>query len=259
VKINVKIMLLSTVLSILSGCVSNSSTERSNGDIPNRMTQTERAKAHTDVAVEYFRSGRLGVALDSVQQALAVSSEYSPALNMRGLIYMELQENIKAKESFEAALKYAPADSDVLNNLGWFMCQRGDISKSMEYFRQALRNPLYSTPERALLNGGICARKLGDLPAAELNLLAALDRNPQLAQAQLQLADIEFSKGKMREAGERMTRYLNLDTAPSVETLLLAVKIARGQGDRNQEASYVQQMRKRFPESELTRTVLENR
>lgn len=258
-KINAKIMLLSAALTLLSACVSNTSTERSSGDIPNKMTQTERAKAHTDVAVEYFRSGRLGVSLDSVQQALNVLPDYSPALNMRGLIYMELQENIKAKDSFEAALKYAPADSDVLNNLGWFVCQRGDVTKSMEYFRQALKNPLYSTPERALLNGGICARKLGDLPAAESNLLAALERNPQLAQAQLQLADLEFSKGKMAAAADRMSRYLNLDSSPAVDTLLLAVKIARGQGDRNQEASYVQQMRKRFPESEITRTVLQNR
>ncbi len=258
-KINAKIIVTCSMLMALLGCVSNSSTERSSGDIPNKMTATERAKAHTDVAVEYFRSGRLGVSLDSVKQALNVSPDYSPALNMRGLIYMELQENIKAKESFEAALRAAPLDSDVLNNLGWFVCQRGDVTKSMDYFRQALKNPLYSTPERALLNGGICARKLGDLPAAESNLLAALDRNPQLAQAQLQLADLEFSKGKMREASERMTRYLNLDSAPGVETLLLAVKIARGLGDRNQEASYVQQMRKRFPESEVTRTVLQNR
>lgn len=258
-KLNAKIALFGALCLSLSACVSNTSTERSSGDIPNKMGAAERAQVHTERAAEYFRIGKLGVSLEAVQQALAALPEHSPAHNMRGLIYMELQENIKAKDSFEAALKYAPTDSDVLNNFGWFVCQRGDVTKSIDYFRQALKNPLYSTPERALLNGGICARKLGDLAAAESNLLAALERNPQLAQAQLQMADLEFNKGKMSAAADRMSRYLNLDSSPAVDSLLLAVKIARGQGDRNQEASYVQQMRKRFPESELTRTVLQNR
>ena len=207
-KLNAKIALVGALCLSLSACVSNTSTERSSGDIPNKMGAAERAQVHTERAAEYFRMGKLGVSLEAVQQALTALPEHSPAHNMRGLIYMELQENIKAKDSFEAALKYAPADSEVLNNFGWFVCQRGDVTKSMDYFRQALKNPLYATPERALLNGGICARKLGDLPAAESNLLAALERNPQLAQAQLQMADLEFNKGKMSAAADRMSRYL---------------------------------------------------
>ena len=48
-------------------------------------------------------------------------------------------------------------------------------------------------------------------------------------------------------------RHNQLVQAPSVEALYLGARIAHAQGDRTAESSYVQQLRRRFPDATQTR------
>jgi type IV pilus assembly protein PilF len=45
----------------------------------------------------------------------------------------------------------------------------------------------------------------------------------------------------------------------SSESLWLAVRIARGMGDRSREATYVAQLKRRFPDSREARVALDQR
>ena len=47
--------------------------------------------------------------------------------------------------------------------------------------------------------------------------------------------------------------------APQVAALYLGARIAKKQGDKMAEASYVQQLRRRYPEAPETKLVLEER
>ncbi len=244
---------LAVLVLALTGCSTTTTTETKTADMATKVEPTQRAQIHTERSAEWFRNGRLATALEAAQQAVAAQSSYAPAHSMLALIYMELRDDAKAQASFEQALRLAPADSDTLNNYGWFICERQDPKRSLPYFNQALRNPLYSTPERALYNAGVCSRRAGDIIMAETNLRAALVRDPQLAAALYELADIAFSQMRYKEADAQFARFSNMVREPDVNALLLGAKISRAMGDRNAEAGYISQLRRRFPDSQQAR------
>jgi type IV pilus assembly protein PilF len=237
----------------LAACSTTSTTETKVADIAGKTSPTQRAQIHTERAGEYFRMGKMSVALEAVQQAVSSASNYAPAHNMLALIYMELREDVKAQAAFEQALKIAPEDSDVLNNFGWFICQRQDPVKALGYFDRAVRNPLYSTPQRALYNAGVCARMGGSRAQAETYFQRALMRDAQFAAALGELADLAFAQNRMKEAESYFERYTAILREPDANTLLLGAKIARANGNRNNEAGYISQLRRRFPDSPQAR------
>ena len=245
-------VLLGTVV-LMSGCSTTTTTETKTADMATKVAPTQRAQIHTERSAEYFRIGRLATSLEAAQQAVAADAKYAPAHNMVALIYMELRDNEKAQAAFDRAILLAPNDSDTLNNYGWFICERQDPKRALPYFTKALRNPLYSTPERALYNAGVCARRAGDNATAETNLRAALVRDPQLAPALYELADIAFSQTRYKEADAQFARFSAMVREPDANGLLLGAKISRAMGDRNSEAGYVSQLRRRFPDAPQTR------
>ncbi len=243
----------------LAGCVSQTTVETK---LPDQSAPSEpsfRAKLHTERAGEYYKIGNYGTAIDAAQTALQHVPGYAPAYNMLGIIYMQLRQDDKAQQAFDQAMRSAPTDSEVLNNYGWFICQRRNPKDAMPYFETALRNPLYVSPERALHNAGYCARKSGNTAAAEVNLRAALNKSPMYAPSLFELADLLYGMGRMKEADVLFARYLQVVPAPPAEGLLLAVRLARVTGDKSSEASFIQQMRRRFPDDPRTREAIESR
>ena len=248
-----------TCAAALAGCVSQTSVHGQAVNEPTAFDAVRHAQVHTELSGAYFQRGQMAVALDEANRALKEFANYVPALSMQGLIYMELGENAKATASFEQALNLAPADSEVLNNYGWFVCQRGDPGKAMGLFQAALKNPLYTTPERAYLNAGLCARKLGNETEAEANFLQALKRQPQLGAALYNMADLAYKRGNIKEAESFLARYNRATGNPTIEALQLGVKISRTLGDDNSLQSYLQQLKRRFPESPQSSQVEEGR
>ena len=51
------------------------------------------------------------------------------------------------------------------------------------------------------------------------------------------------------EADALLVRHMQVMQASSADALLLGVRIARAKGDKAAEVSYVQQLRRRFPDS----------
>ena len=209
-----------------------------------------RAKLHTELGGLYFSIGNLPVALDELKIAIDASSSYHHAYSVRGLVYTALKEYGKAREDFASALKLAPADPQVNNNYGWFLCESGKPGESVEYFIKALRDPLYDTPDIAYANAGTCALKAGDKENGERYLLQAVQFSRDGApMARIRLAGLYYSKGFIDEA----RRYLNegakmLEPLPP-EALWLGVRIERKLGNRMAEASYGAQLRSRYPSS----------
>ncbi len=59
-----------------------------------------RARIRLELAVNYFEMGKATVALDEVKQSLANDPTYADAYNLRGLIYMRLNDLAQAEDSF---------------------------------------------------------------------------------------------------------------------------------------------------------------
>jgi type IV pilus assembly protein PilF len=247
------VLVLLMGISLVAGCNTTTTVESKVADMAGKTNAADRAQIHTERSAEYFRIGNMAVALEAAQQAISAQSNYAPAHNMLGLIYMELREDAKAQSAFEQAVRLTPNDSDALNNYGWFICQRQDAKRSLSFFERALRNPLYQTPHRSLYNAGVCARKAGDAAQSEAQLRAALQRVPEFAAALYELADLFFEQRRIMESEATFARFSRLVREPDANGLLLGARLARATGDRASEAGYVAQLRRRFPDAQQTR------
>ena len=236
----------------LSGCASQSGQQAAT------RTQAS-AKVHTELAGIYYERTQLGVALEELGKALQAEPNYAPAYNVRGLVNMALHEDRQAEEDFKRSLQLDSGNSDTHNNYGWFLCQRGKERDSIKHFMEALKNPLYATPEKSYVNAGECSKKGGNAKDAEEFLQKALIRRPNMPEALLGLADMSFTNGDYAGAKSYFMRFVQGSEPSSLtaENLWLAVRIERKLGDRNSEESYALQLRKRFPDSRETQLILQ--
>lgn len=210
--------------------------------------QRQRAKVHTELGSLYLRDGKPAVALEEVRAGLRADAEYPPAYNLLGMIHMYLKEDRLAEENFERAYRLAPQDPEIANSYGWFLCQNGRESRALEYFQQALRNPLYATPTKALNNAGACYLRLKDDKAAEAQFHRALATEPGNAFALYWLSEIAFRQGRLTDAKARLSD-LHVRVEPNAESSWLCVRIERRRGDREAEIRCANTLRRRFPES----------
>jgi len=205
----------------------------------------DRAKAHTDLAAAYYGQGNMGVALEEIRQALSAESNYAPAYSLLALVQMELRDNKRAEAAFERALSINSKDADTNHNYAWFLCQNGREDESMRYFLAAIRNPLYSTPQKSYAQAGICAlRRKNENDALDF-FGKALRLDANYLPALINLAQLRYRRGELREARALIDRY-NKISEPTAESLWLALRIERRFGNVAAENSYASQLRRRF-------------
>lgn len=248
---------------VLAGCAG--SPPSSSGASQTPVSQQEavgdarqRAKAHAELGMVYLREGRLNVALDEARIAIDSDPSYPLGYNLLGLVQMYLKDNRAAEDNFGRALQLAPSDPEVNNNYGWFLCQTERERQSFGYFDTATRSQLYPTPTKPLTNAGICALAAQDDKLAESYLLRALQADPANAEAQLLLADIAFRTGRLNEAKMRLTE-IHRAIEPSPQTAWLGLRLERKLGDREAEAHYAAQLRRKFQDSREYQLLMQGR
>ena len=247
--------LLSFCLIYLAGCAHAPVADKST---PEELKQKalQSAIVHTELAGQYYQRGQYRVAIEEANIALKSKLDYAPAFNMLGLIYMDLQEDARAEDNFERALKIVGNDPDIHNNYGWFLCQRkkDQIEQSISHFMQAISDSLYDTPEKSYANAGLCALKLPDYERARAFFREALIIRPGYALARLGLIELDLKRGKLETAESEITRHLQTYPA-TAESLWLAVQIAQAGNDTNARANYAFQLQRRFPDSREARAL----
>lgn len=152
----------------LTGCGSVSVQEKPTpAELKQRALQS--AKIHTELAGQYYHRGQYRIAIEEAGVALQKKSDYAPAYNILGLVYMDLQEDDQAEWNFERGLGITPNDPDLHNNFGWFLCQKKPdrMEQAISHFMAAVHDPLYETPERTYANAGLCALKRNNFEQAQ--------------------------------------------------------------------------------------------
>jgi len=242
---------------VAAGCVSQSNVQTHPVTEATPASAHRRAEVHTALAGEYFSRGNFNVALAETKLAIKDDPAYVQAYNMEGLVYMELREDVAAREAFNRALSLEPNNPEVLNNFGWFLCTRNDTERGITMLKKAASDPLYPTPEKAYLSTGLCLRRMNQEAEAEQYLRRAVMARPDMVGALFNLASIAYDQRRYKDADAYLTRYMRLVQNPPIEGLVMGVKIARGTGDSAAEQSYLQQLRRRFPDAPQTQELLE--
>ncbi len=239
---------------VLSGCQSLAVKE----EVP-LQTQSvdEVADLQTKLGIGYMRENQLGLAWEKLNKALEADPRYSVAHNAIALLYERLDKPETARVHYELAIKYDPADSSAHSNYGSFLCRRGEFDAAERNFQQALKNPLYQTPEIPITNLGLCLRREGQKDLAENYLRRALELNPRIANALIAMSDLSLQNGHELSARAYMERYVEVRNH-SPRTLWLSVRIERALGDLDAAASYAMLLRSNYPDSQETLLLLES-
>jgi len=216
----------------------------------------QQARAHTELGAAYLREGKLAIALEEFNIAVNIAPNFALAYNGLGLVYGALGEIDKADAAYQKALAIEPNNSESHNNYGNFLCNTGRYDESVTHFLAAIKNPLYTTPQLAFTNAGICSLRKKDVLNAEQYFIKALQIDPLNPAAAYQMASIQFNRGEPLNAQTTLQNVLI--TTPSAESLWLGVKIARAVGNKDNEASYAMQLRKLFPNARETQLLIEN-
>jgi type IV pilus assembly protein PilF len=207
-----------------------------------------RVRLHVELAAGYYARAQYDVALEELNEALRLDANSAPAHNVLGLVYTQLKEIPRAEGEFQRAVQLAPSDGEIRNNYGWFLCETGREKQALEQFDLAVRNPLYRTPELALVNAGACANRTGNVQAAEDYYSRVLKTQPGNVAALVGLTDIAYHSGRYEQARNHLQAAL-LTPVTSPKALLLGVCIERKLGDRQSELSFMQQLYNRNPDS----------
>jgi type IV pilus assembly protein PilF len=248
------------VLAALAGCSSApKSTEPPQPEPPPPVTKQEvspkdRAQIHIDLGAGYYERGQMDVALEELNEAMKLDPSNAKTYNVFGLVYATMGENAKAEQNFQRALALAPLDSEIHHNWGWYLCSNGRARESIAEFEQALRNPLYRTPEIALINAARCSASFGDTAAAQAYYRRALAASPGNPAAAYGLAFLAFRDARLAEARSFM-RPVMQQANPPPEALYLGMCIERKLGDRQAELSYTSQLRNRYPDSAESKAI----
>jgi type IV pilus assembly protein PilF len=211
----------------------------------NNTDARRRAKIRLELSVNYFQQKQLQTALEEVRQAIAVDPNYADAYSFRALILFEIGETRDANTDFQKALSLAPQDPDINNNYGWFLCQTGEETKSIQYFVAAARNPLYQTPAKPMQNAGICSMRVRDWRNAELYLIRSFELDQGNVITVYNLSLMYMRTNDLERAGFYADR-LNKMIEPTAESLWLAIRIAHKRNESAEKERLATQLRRRF-------------
>ncbi|WP_066704387.1 type IV pilus biogenesis/stability protein PilW [Curvibacter delicatus] len=237
----------------LSGCVTTGAgpANGSHTDIVTDSDEPEvrkRARIRLELAIGYFEQGQTTVALDEIKQALVVDPAYAEAYNLRGLIYMRLNDLRLAEESFRRAMALNPRDANVTHNYGWLLCQQARYTESFQAFTQAIANPTYGGRAKTWMAQGLCQVRAGQRAEAEYSLTKSYELDAANPVTGYNLASLLFQRGELDRA-QFYIRRLNNSELANAESLWLGIKIEQRLNNREAREQLATQLKKRYPQS----------
>ncbi|MEO7066908.1 MAG: type IV pilus biogenesis/stability protein PilW [Rhodanobacter sp.] len=248
------VVALSLGLSLsLAGCVTTNSDSSSLGK---NMPQTSKAqqaidaaRIHTELGQRYMANGDLQTAQTKLMLALKFDPNYAPAHTVLAVLDERINDLPGAELHYRKAVALEPDKGAPNNNLGAFLCHTGKAAEAATYFKKAIADPFYASPDVALTNAGICQAKAHDVAGAEASFRDALARNPNNADALLQLAKTLYANNNAFSARAFLQRFEALGHS-SAEALKLGQNIETRLGNPEGALNYSKRLHSQFPDSE---------
>ena len=213
--------------------------------------QRRRARLRVELATGYFEQGQTKVALDEIKQSLATDPNYVDAYNLRGLVYMRLNDIPLAEDSFRRALAINSRDAGVAHNYGWMLCQQARYQESFKLFSLATSNPTYPGKAKTLMALGVCQVNAGQLDEAEQSLMYSYELDAGNPVTAYNLSSLLYRRGDHARAQFYIRRLNNSDLA-NAQTLWLGIKTEKKLNNPQAMAQLGNQLKKRFAQSTET-------
>lgn len=206
------------------------------------------SSVNADLGIRYLQSGRLQLANDKLTKALEQNPNNLTSNHYYAILQQRLGNTAKAGQFFNKAVRLNPKDPEIRNNYGSFLCDNGQPQAAIQQFTTAISDPLYSTPEFAYTNAGICLRKTGNDTKAEEYFRSALKKKSAFPSALLEMAGLYNDRKVYPRAQAFMSRYETVGKS-SPKALELCTIINQNMNDIAKSESCKSALLRIFPES----------
>ncbi|MEM1262209.1 MAG: type IV pilus biogenesis/stability protein PilW [Pseudomonadota bacterium] len=235
--------------STLAACVTTS-------DVSNvsKGSSNDAAEINYQLGAQYLRQGNLKLARERLERSIEQNPNLPGSHIALALVHEQTGNVDRANDEYRRALKVAPSNPNALNSYAVFLCKQRRYDEGQRYFLRAAEVPENLAPEVAYTNAGVCALETPDPESAEQHFRTALVRNPEFADALLQMAALSLSRDDALRARAFVARFESVHTM-TPESLLLAVRVEQAGGDRPAMRRYAERLRRNFPESREARAL----
>jgi len=225
---------------LLAACVSEGGNQNINAE--------DSARYNATLGKSYAESGRHDLAMDKLNKAKAANPDLPEVYVGFAELYARLGQPKLADENWQKALDLDPTRSDLFNNYGLYLCEKGQFDQAEQQFLKAIANPNYTAPEYAHTNAGICAIKRGDTAKGMRYLRKALEFKPNFGPALWVLINQVYKYKQYQQTILYLERYHSA-SRPTPDSLLIGLRAERVLGNRQNAAQYRQQLITMFPNS----------
>jgi len=226
----------------LSSCVSEPTQQY-------KVKNKKAAEYNAKLGAEYLKQQRLKLAHEKLSKALQQNPKSVHVNHYYALLQEKLGHRLLAQQHFQKALTINQNNPELHNNYGSFLCKIGDYDKAVSQFAQAIKDPLYKTPEFAYTNAGVCLKNSGKTQNYEDYFRKALQLNPQFDLALYQMALLKWKQGNSAKAQAFLYRYNDI-AKQTPKSLLLCKQIHDKLGEMVEADKCISQLLSTFPNSE---------
>lgn|GEM_PF-486292 len=212
------------VLAALLGCVPQQ------GASSGKVAQT--VQSHYRMGINYLNEGKSPQAIKELLTAQSLATNNADVEHALGLAFQQKGLYDKAVEQYQKALTIDPKLTEARNNMGTALLALGKYDEAIEQFEICMKDPAYTTPEKAAYNLGVAYFKKEDLdraieqyqkaialsadnPNAMYNLAFCLEKRKNFAQALEYYKKALAADSSFKEAHYRMALIYEEQSNPT--------------------------------------------
>ncbi len=229
---------------MLGGCISTTTGGFSEDASPQRALDTRVALAR-----DYIGTGNWVAAKRNLELAMQIDDDNAEIYEAFALVYQSTGEYELAEKNFKKSIRLDGKCSRCRNNYAAFLYSQERYQEAEKQLDYVIQDTLYSGRPNAFVNLGLCRIQLFDTQGAEEAFVRALAMDRANPVALLEIAQIRFDAGDYPTANKYYRIYRTVVPQQSARGLLLGVRLARINDDRDAEASYILSLSSRFPNS----------
>ncbi|MDH5190424.1 MAG: type IV pilus biogenesis/stability protein PilW [Gammaproteobacteria bacterium] len=248
----ITILVLSVFAMVLGGCAQQQTYQSEDqGGSPKSAAQI-----NAQLGLGYLSQKKYKIAMLKLKKALHLDPDLPEAHHYIGELYNQLEQYDDAERHYKRAVDLNPSSSILQNNYGAFLYQQGKLQEALSHFENALKDPLYKSPDQLYENIGRCYYRIPDIENAEINFRKALELNPRLPASLYYMASINYDAKNFMGARAFLQRYRSV-ARHTARTLWLGIKTERVLGDKDAVSSYALLLKSQFPDSEEAKLLMD--
>ena len=240
--------LILTLMSLLSGCVTQS-FENNEPIVQNQANRDEMAATRVSLGLGYLRMGDMSQAKLNLEKAKGFSPQLVQVHTAFAHYYETVGEAVLAKKAFEDALVIKADSADTLNNYGVFLCRQGQVEEAEVQFLKAIAVPSYLLVSQSYENLSSCYLQNDDFDKAEMYLNKAIFHDPNRINTLLQMVRLQYAMENYREGKRYLQKFERNTQRFTADSLSLAYKLYWKLGQRRTANNYASMLVKMYPQS----------